>query len=165
MSRPFGAIRARGLYTATQHWADFAPQRLGGRGDGVARRSLELILARSLSENLAVPCFVVNDAGAIVWFNESAERLIGRMAPDTPELSPAELIEMLDVRAPDEQPADAEKLPFIVALTEAAPVTGSYCVSGSDGTEWIDAAALPLLGPDGGVLGVLFACYPGKRRS
>lgn len=131
----------------------------------MARRSLELILARSLSENLAVPCFVVNDAGAIVWFNESAERLIGRMAPDTPELSPAELVEMLEVRDPDEKPADVKKLPYMVALREAAPATGSYRVSGSEGTEWIDAAALPLLGPDAGVLGVLFACYPGKGRS
>lgn len=124
-----------------------------------------MILARSLSENLAVPCFVVNDAGAIVWFNESAERLIGRMAPDTPELSAAELIETLDARSSDGEPADPKTLPFLQAINERAPSTGSYRVSGADGTEWVDTAALPLLGATGEVLGVLFACYPGMAAS
>jgi PAS domain-containing protein len=127
----------------------------------VARRNLELILARSLSENLAVPCFVVNDAGAIVWFNESGERLIGRMAPDTPELSAAEFVDILDVRSSGGEPADAKSRPYLRALGERTPVIESYRVSGADGTQVVDAAALPLLGGDGEALGVLFACYPG----
>jgi PAS domain-containing protein len=121
-----------------------------------------LILARSFSENLAVPCFVVNDAGAIIWFNESAERLIGRMAPETPELSATELVSVLDAREPGGEPADPKTLPFLRALNDRVPSTGSLRVDGADGTEWVDAAALPLLSADGEVLGVLFACYPGK---
>lgn len=128
----------------------------------MARRSLELILARSLSENLAVPCFVINDAGAIVWFNESAERLIGRAAPETPELSASDLVALLDARTDDGKPAEPKMLPFLRALNDRVPATESLRVSGADGTEWVDAAALPLLAPEGELLGVLFACYPGK---
>lgn len=128
----------------------------------MARRSLELILARSLSENLAVPCFVVNAQGAVVWFNEAAERLTGRSAPDTPELSAAELAGVLDAREPDGDPLDPEALPQFEALSRRTPTTKSLQVAGADGTVWLDTAALPLLTPDGSAVGVLLACYPGK---
>jgi PAS domain-containing protein len=121
-----------------------------------------LILARSLSENLAVPCFVINDGGAVVWFNESAERLIGRSAPETPELSASELVDLLAASTDDGSPVDPETLPFFRALADRIPAVQPLRVSGADGTEWVDSAALPLLGPDGELLGVLFACYPGK---
>ena len=130
----------------------------------MARRSLELILARSFAGNLAVPCFVSDANGTIVWFNEPAERLIGRTAEETPELSPADFASILDARDEDGGSTSPKTLPFVRALHDRAPALLVLGVTGADGSDWLHVCALPLLAPDGETLGAFVACYPGTGK-
>jgi PAS domain-containing protein len=127
------------------------------------QRSLELILARTLAGHLAVPAFIVDATSTIVWFNESAERLLGLPFEATAELSIEEFISVLDLRDMDGAPMKPEGLPFAAAVTQAQPgIVVARLGAMSDALE-IMIATLPLVGRDGEVVGALGAAYTNGR--
>ena len=66
-------------------------------GTGHASRSLPLILARELATNLSTPMFLLDAAGTLVFFNEAAERLIGRSFAEMGEIPGLEFGDLLDL--------------------------------------------------------------------
>ena len=44
----------------------------------MAQKDVEVILMRQLASYLAVPIFLVDPAGNLIFYNEPAERLLGR---------------------------------------------------------------------------------------
>ncbi len=52
---------------------------------------LEIILHRQLAECQAIPVFIVDPAGNLLFYNEAAEELLGRRFEDTGEM-PVELL-------------------------------------------------------------------------
>jgi PAS domain-containing protein len=49
-------------------------------------KEIEMILTRHLASCLAIPIFIVDPSGALVFFNESAEPILGRRFADCGEL-------------------------------------------------------------------------------
>lgn len=123
------------------------------------QRSLELILARTLAGHLAVPAFIVDTSSTIVWFNESAERLLGLPFEATAELSIEEFISVLDLRDGSGAPMKPEGLPFAAALGSAVPVTAPARLGPAGDALELSIVALPLVGRDGEVFGALGAAY------
>src|SRR4029453_4991519 len=56
---------------------------------GAAQKPIELILARQLATHLAMPIFLVDADGTLVFFNEPAERILGRRFDETGEMPAA----------------------------------------------------------------------------
>ncbi|HEX2221895.1 MAG TPA: PAS domain-containing protein, partial [Candidatus Limnocylindria bacterium] len=52
----------------------------------MAQQPIELILMRHLASRLAVPVFIVDAAGDMVYFNEPAERVLGRRFNEVREM-------------------------------------------------------------------------------
>ncbi len=109
------------------------------------QRNLVLILARELAANSATPMFVVDPDGTLVFFNEPAERVLGRTFAETGALGPQE---WGTVFAPvDElgEPIPLDILPLTLALRELQPGHMSMKITGLDGeARLIAVTAFPL---------------------
>jgi len=121
----------------------------------MAQKPLELILARNFLTSLSTPAFLVDDSGALIFYNEAAGALLGisfeesgrmeandwghRLAPfdETGELSPIEEREMTK------------------ALRRGKPAHGRFRIRSAKGEEFeIEASALPIVA-DGGQEGAM----------
>ena len=49
--------------------------------------AIEIILNRQLAECLAIPVFITDTSGNLLFYNESAEEILGRRYEDTGEMS------------------------------------------------------------------------------
>src|SRR5262245_59930516 len=96
------------------------------------QKPIELILARQLASYLAMPIFLVDAAGTLVFYNEPAERVLGRRFDETGEM-PAD--EWAAVFAPTDdagQPLPPEKVPLMIAHVERRPVHVRLQIRGLD---------------------------------
>ena len=52
----------------------------------MTQKPIELILTRHLASNLAMPIFLVDADGTLIFYNEPAERLLGMRFEETGEM-------------------------------------------------------------------------------
>lgn len=105
-----------------------------------------MILVRDLASKLATPMFLADAEGKIVFYNEAAERILGRRFSERFTVSPGDWIELL-------QPSDAEgrrlgldETPLGAALTERRPDHKRVRIQGLDGVaRTVSATGIPLL--------------------
>jgi PAS domain-containing protein len=90
-------------------------------GTGHAPRSLPLILARELATNLSTPMFLLDALGTLVFYNEAAERLIGRTFAEMGEIPGLEFGDLLDLREVDDAPMRRRDSPAGVAFFQRRP--------------------------------------------
>ena len=98
----------------------------------MAQHPVELILVRHLATRLAVPVFVVDAAGDLVFFNEPAERVLGRSFNEILVMPFAEWTTVF-VPSAHGRPLDAEEIPLVVALRQVIPVHSPVDIVGGDG--------------------------------
>jgi PAS domain-containing protein len=109
-------------------------------------KSLPLILAREFASNLASPLAIFDQHGSLVFFNEPAERIVGRTHAQVGELAPDEWETLFKVERLDGTPMPAEETPVGVAFAERRPVHDSLTFKTLDGRRWaISVTAFPLL--------------------
>ena len=70
----------------------------------MAQKAVELILMRQLASYLAVPIFLVDPEGNLLYYNEPAERLLGRRYDETGEMPLAEWSTVFTPTAEDGSP-------------------------------------------------------------
>ena len=123
----------------------------------MAQREVELILVRQLAGYLALPIFVVDPEGTLLYYNEPAELLLGLRYDETGEM-PVE--EWSTVFVPRDEttgdPLPQESLPLVRALRQKSPQHGRMMIDGLDGARrTLDVTALPLIGQHGRELGAM----------
>ena len=117
---------------------------------------VEVILMRQLASYLAMPIFLVDPDGTLVYFNEPAELLLGRSYEESGELPAAEWSTMFEQTADDGASLAAESLPLVIALKEHRPAHDSFTIKGLDGhSRRISVTAFPLVGEKGRLLGAV----------
>jgi PAS domain-containing protein len=107
--------------------------------------SIELILVRQLASGLAVPTFVADSTGTLVFINEPAERLLGVRFD---ELGDMPFESWTTTFTPPDSHGDAAKpdeMPLVIALNERRPAHGRLRIVGRDGVaRAIEITAFPL---------------------
>lgn len=112
----------------------------------MSQNEIEVILARHLAEYLAMSIFLVDPAGTLLYYNESAEEILGTRYVDTGPMKADEWATMFNPYDKDGQPLKPEELPLIMALTEQRPAHKSFWIKGLDGNlRQIDVTAIPLI--------------------
>lgn len=103
-------------------------------------------MARELAENLATPVFVVDQDGRLVFYNEAAERILGRSYSESGELSAEEWGgTIFHPEELDGTPLPLENLPLGVALMQKRPAHHAFRITGLDGiAREIEVTAFPL---------------------
>ena len=113
--------------------------------EGVRQRSVALILARELAVNLVTPMLVWDEDGTLVYFNESAQAIIGRRYEDMADMTLEELQQFQPTDL-DGQPLTMADMALTIALKDREPAHRVMVITGLDGVRRrIDVTAYPLL--------------------
>jgi PAS domain-containing protein len=121
-----------------------------------APKSLPLILARELAQNLATPLFLIDAAGTLVFYNEAAELLIGRPFSEVGEMPALDFGEELELSDESGEPLRRRDTPAGIAFFERRPAHRLVTATAYDGVRrQVEATAYPLFGAEDDLHGVL----------
>jgi PAS domain-containing protein len=119
-------------------------------------KSLALILAREFAANIATPVSVWDERGYLVFFNEPAEKIVGRPHAEVGELGPSEWTKLFAVERIDGSPVLLEEMPVGIAHVEKHPSHDMLAFTDLKGTRHeVEVTAFPLLGRANELLGVV----------
>jgi PAS domain-containing protein len=113
----------------------------------MSQKEIEVILTRQLASYLAMPIFIVDPRGTLVFYNEPAEAILGLRFDETGEMV---VTEWGTVFTPIDRvgallPPDT--LPLNIALRERRPAHGDFYIRGLDLVlRHIEVTAFPLIG-------------------
>jgi PAS domain-containing protein len=118
------------------------------------QRDVSLILMRQLASGLAVPTLIVDGEGDLLFFNESAEQLLGQRFDEVGEIRGDERTRVFSVRDEQGNPVPEDSEPLNVAMRERRAVHRRVLFRGLDGVDRnVEVTAYPLLGAGGHVIG------------
>lgn len=119
-------------------------------------KEIEVILMRHLAGCLAMPILIVNPDGALIFYNEPAEQLMGRRFEETGELARDEWLSLLDATDNEGNTIPTNERPISMALAQHQPTHQRFWLRGLDGVRrHIDITAFPLIGQANRYLGVV----------
>ncbi len=122
----------------------------------MSQKEIEVILARQLAGYLATPIFLVDPEGTLLFYNEPAEKILGRRFGETGEMPAGMWSTLFEPVDEDGQPLDPDGLPLIVALKEGRPAHRTFWIRGLDRvSRHIEVAAFPLIGQADRYLGAI----------
>src|SRR5262249_4033112 len=99
----------------------------------MAQYQIEMILLRQLASYLAMPIFIVDSRGTLVFYNEPAEIIFGKRFEETGEMSPEEWSTVFHPTDEQGRPLDPEEMPLMIALNDRRPVHRNLWLQGFDG--------------------------------
>jgi len=109
-------------------------------------KELEVILSRHLAEYLALPIFIVDPVGDMIYYNEPAEVVLGIRYIETGEMPASEWSTVFLPEDHEGNPIEPRDLPLMIALTEQHPAHKRFWIRGLDGkTRQIELTAIPLI--------------------
>src|SRR5262249_2333621 len=130
----------------------------------MVHKEIEVILTRQLASYLAMPMFIVDPRGNLIFYNEPAEAIIGRRFEESGEMLASEWTTAF--RATDEKGAGipAAAQPPMVAFAERRPVHGRVWITGLDNVRrLIEATCFPLIGQAERYLGAVAITWEVKE--
>ncbi len=125
----------------------------------MAQYPIELILLRQWAEHMAIPIWIMDASGDLIYYNEPAEAILGERFDEAGVIQADRLAELFITSNLDGAPMPNEELPVVVALTKQVPAHRPLRFRGFDGS-WrqIEVTALPLEAQGGRFLGAV-ACF------
>lgn len=106
-----------------------------------------MVLLKQVASYLDMPIFVVDGNGELVFYNESAEALLGHRYEETGQMPLEVWGTLFTPTDSDGLPLSAEQLPLAVAARERQPAQSTFWIRGLDGVaRRIAVTAIPLQG-------------------
>ena len=131
----------------------------------MAQLAVELILMRELAGKLAMPVFVVDPDGGLLFYNEPAEELLGKRFDETGALPMADWSVQFTPTDERGQPLPAEALPLVQVIGSHRAAHGQFWIRGMDGAQrFLEVTAFPLLGQGEVFLGAAALFWEVARR-
>ncbi|MBI3912700.1 MAG: PAS domain-containing protein [Chloroflexi bacterium] len=122
----------------------------------MAQKEIEIILTRQLASYLAMPIFIVDPQGSLVFYNEPAEAILGKRFEETGEMSQDEWVRLF---APSDGKGNAvalDRLPLAQVLANSRPANSNFWIRGMDSiARHIELFAFPLVGQTNRNLGAV----------
>jgi PAS domain-containing protein len=111
----------------------------------MAQKPLELILARNFLTSLSTPAFLVDESGALVFYNEAAGAMLGISFEEQSHMSADEWSHAVGPFDADGEAIPIEEIPTTKALRQGRPAHGDFTVRSVTGEEHrIESTALPI---------------------
>ncbi len=112
----------------------------------MAQQEIEVILARNLAEHLAMPIFIVDPRGDLIFYNEPAENILGYHFDETGPMPASQWATIFLPSDEDGKPLPPEDLPLIIATSKKHPAHRRFWIKGLDGAlRQIEVTAFPLI--------------------
>ncbi len=129
----------------------------------MAQEPIEMILLRQWASYIAVPIWIADVEGNLVYYNEPAETLLGRRFDEAGEVNAGLLSELFVTSDLDGGPVPSDELPLLRALVKREPAHRALRITTTAGaTHEIEVTAVPIEGQGGRHLGA-FATFWVKR--
>ena len=124
---------------------------------------IELILIKHWASYVAVPMLIVDRSGNLIYFNQPAERILGRSFDQAGEINAKDFEELFEAKDLDGDSIASEDLPTVRSLNNRVPSHGTIRIRALDG-DWrtIDVTAIPIIGQGDRHLGVISAFWEVK---
>ena len=131
----------------------------------MAQQPIEMILLHLWASYIAIPMFVIDAEGNLVFYNEPAEGIIGQRFDDFGEINAADLAEFFVTTDLDGEPLPNNEIPLVIALEKRVPAHRRLRFRALDGS-WreIEIAALPIEGQGNHLHGALAAFWEIDKR-
>ncbi|MGA8040742.1 MAG: PAS domain-containing protein [Acidimicrobiia bacterium] len=124
------------------------------------QQPIELIMLRQLASYLAVPFWIMDQSGTLLYYNEPAEELLGIRFDDAGPLRAEQLSEMFTVTDLEGKPIEAEDFPLLTALMKQVPSHRAVRYRGMDGVSHkVDVTAMPVWGQGNRFVGAFAAFW------
>ena len=108
---------------------------------------IELILVRHLASSLALPTFLVDGEGTLVFYNEAAEPLLGHRFDEEGAMAFDDWTAAYAVRDDSGRLVGVDEIPLVRALRGRRPVHVRVDITGQDGAaRTLEVSAFPLVG-------------------
>jgi PAS domain-containing protein len=122
----------------------------------MSQQEIEVILARHLAEYLAMPIFIVNPAGDLIFYNEPAEAILGTRYAETGMMPATEWSTVFHPMDQERSLLPPDELPLMIALSKRHPAHKLFWIEGLDGVlREIEVTAFPLVGQADRFLGAI----------
>jgi PAS domain-containing protein len=126
-----------------------------------AQKPLELILARNLLTSISTPAFLLDQHGAMVFYNEAAGALLGRSFEDAGRMSPEEWISIHGPFDDDGKPIPLDQLPATQAVRNGRPAYGVSRIRSAGGPEHeVESSTFPIVASEEGSSGAMVLFWP-----
>ncbi len=120
------------------------------------QKPIEIILLRQWASHMATPIWIAGNRGELLYYNEPAEKLLGRRFDEAGPMRLRELPKIFKTTWPDGSPMSEEDLPLAKALRERQPAHLRVLITALDGkSRVLDITAVPLLVQGGDYLGAM----------
>ncbi len=114
------------------------------------QREIEQILTRQLASHLAMPAFIVDNDGTLIYYNEPAEAILGQRYEETFEMPMSEWASRFEPVDESGGSIPQDEIPLVIALRENRPAKRTFYIRGHDNVQrLIDVIAFPLAGRTG----------------
>lgn len=124
---------------------------------------IEIILNRQLADCLALPVFITDTKGNLIYYNEPAEEILGKQYDETGEM-PVE--EWSTIFKPVDEAGIAippEQLPLVKTLKNCYPYHKTFFIESLKGKrEKISVTSYPIIGRTGKFLGAVAIFWESK---
>jgi PAS domain-containing protein len=112
----------------------------------MTQQEIEVILSRHLAEYLAMPIFIVDPVGGLLFYNEPAEEVLGYRYDETGPMPAEEWSTIFKPMDKDGQLIEPEELPLMIAMMQKHPAHRSFWIEGmDDALRQIEVTAFPLI--------------------
>jgi PAS domain-containing protein len=120
------------------------------------QQELEMILMRQLASYLAMPIFIVDPTGNLVFYNEPAEPIVGQRFEETGEMPMSEWSSVFEPTDEAGVPIAPKEQPLAIALLERRPAHRALWIRGLDSvSRHVEVTCIPLIGQAGRYLGAV----------
>ncbi len=131
----------------------------------MAKRPVEIVLMRQLASYLAVPILIV-DHNHLLFFNESAEPILGRRFDETGEIRRGQWIRLFQPADANGIPIPQEEQPLVRAIDRNQPSHRRLWLTGLDGVaRVIEGIGFPLETREAGLIGAAGIFWEVRERA
>ena len=124
---------------------------------------IEIILNRQLADCLSIPVFITDTIGNLIYYNEPAEKILGKRYDETGEM-PVEMWSTI-YKPVDEmgKPIPPTELPLVKTLKDCNPYHKTFWIESLEGKrEKISVTSYPILGRTAKFLGAVAIFWNSK---
>lgn len=118
--------------------------------------AIELILNRQIADCLAIPVFITDTEGNLLFYNEPAEEILGKRYEDTGEMAVDEWSTVFKNRDENGEDLSPAELPLVKTLKNQQPYHKTFWIESLQGrAERISVTSYPIIGRSGKFLGAV----------
>jgi len=122
----------------------------------MANHPLEIILGRQFADSLSMAVFITDTAGNLLYYNESAEKILGKRFEETGFMPVEEWATTFNPMDETGAPLPPEDLPLVKTLSTQRPAHGSFWIESLTGVKYLlSVTSIPIIGRGKSYLGAM----------